>query len=288
MNTTKVKPNKLQTPVEELDELIRIALEEDIGGGDVTTDRIVTKSEKSSACWKAKEKGIAAGLYVGEKVFNTLDKEIRWEPQIEEGARVKSGDILVEMEGQSRALLTGERTALNFVQRISGIATATRRFTNILDGTNTKILDTRKTLPGFRALDKYAVKTGGGENHRMGLFDIALIKENHITVAGGIMQAVEAVRNGQPEVKIEVETTNFAEVKEAVAAGADMIMLDNMSIYEMQKSVDYIKGRAKTEASGNVTIESVKEIAAAGVDYISVGTLTHSVTAFDISQLIKK
>ncbi len=282
-----MKPTKIQS-AGNFDELIRRALAEDIGSGDVTTESIVPENKRSSACWMAKQDGVAAGLFVGEKVFNVLDEAFIWEPQIAEGAIVKAGNILVKMEGRSRSLLTGERTALNFVQRISGISTAARKYADVLDETNTQILDTRKTLPSFRALDKYAVKTGGGENHRMGLYDMAMIKENHITLAGGILQAVEQVRNSQPVIKIEVEATNWKQIKEAVTAGADMIMLDNMTNEMMREAVDWIDGRTITEASGNITIEHLEDVAATGVDYISVGALTHSAEAFDISQLIKK
>lgn len=269
-----------------LESIIRQALDEDIQSGDITTNRIVPAEMRCHARWIAKEEGVVAGLFVAEAVFRALDSSVVWTPNAEEGETVQPGDVLVEIKGNSRALLTGERTALNFVQRMSGIATATHRYVAELKGTNTKILDTRKTVPGLRALDKYAVKAGGGTNHRAGLYDMVLVKENHVRIAGGIADAVQKVRNADSEVRIEVETTDINEVKGAVLSEADIIMLDNMSNDEMKEAVELINGRAKTEASGNVTLERLKEIAVTGVDYISVGALTHSVRAFDISQLI--
>jgi nicotinate-nucleotide pyrophosphorylase (carboxylating) len=281
-----VKQTDLKQILPEIGALVRRALEEDIQSGDLTTEGIVPEDVTSRARWTAKEEGVAAGLFVGEAVFWMLDESLRWEPKVEEGDRVQVGDVLVEMEGKSRALLTGERTALNFVQRMSGIATAAAAYADQLKDTGTKVLDTRKTVPGLRALDKYAVKTGGGTNHRAGLFDMVMIKENHIAVAGGIAEAVRRAKNGSPRVKIEVETTSLREVEQALEAGADVIMLDNMSTDEMKKAVQFVSGRVETEASGNVTLERISEIVATGVDYISVGALTHSVRAFDISQMI--
>lgn len=283
--TTEVK-NNLEIDFD-IVPIVRHALEEDIRSGDVTTNRIVPATAKSRARWIAKGSGVIAGLFVGETVFKALADSIEWSPCVQEGESVSPGDVLVEIEGSSRALLTGERTALNFVQRISGIATKTRQYVNELEGTGTQILDTRKTVPGLRTLDKYAVKAGGGTNHRTGLYDMVLIKENHIRIAGGIAKAVEKVRREGSSIKIEIETTNLTEVEEALAAGADIIMLDNMSNDAMAQAVQIIAGNAKTEASGNVTLSRLKEIAACGVDYISSGALTHSVTAFDISQLIE-
>lgn len=244
------------------------------------------ETHTSSAQWVAKEEGVVAGLFVAKAVFESLDSTIVWNAKVSEGAQVQPGDEIAAIEGSTRALLSVERTALNFVQRMSGIATMTRRFAEALEGTNTQVLDTRKTIPGFRILDKYAVRTGGGTNHRAGLYDMVLIKENHITIAGGLQEAVSRVKNGSPNVKIEVETTTINEVEKAVQCGVDIIMLDNMSPEMMRKAVEIIDGRTTTEASGNITLENVKEIATTGVDYISVGALTHSVTAFDISQKI--
>lgn len=245
------------------------------------------ENSHSRAFWKAKEEGVVAGLFVARMVFEALDPDIKWQPKVEEGAAVDAGTVLVEMEGRSRALLTAERTALNFVQRMAGIATSTACYCRLLEGTDTRILDTRKTIPGLRSLDKYAVQAGGGTNHRAGLFDMVLIKENHIRIAGGLAEAVAKAKIGTPEVKIEMETTSLDEVRQALEAGVDIIMLDNMSLQEMKKAVELIDGRAQSEASGNVTIERLSEIANCGVDFISVGALTHSVSAFDISQLIK-
>lgn len=288
MNNNNVTKPPASPPIPEyLDSLISRALKEDINSGDITTNSIVGEDSKSRAIWKAKQNGVIAGLFIGKKVFQSLESDINWQLQVEEGQRVKSGDTLLTIEGSTRALLTGERTALNFVQRLCGIATQTAEYVKKLDGTDTLILDTRKTAPGFRVLDKYAVKTGGGENHRMGLYDMALIKENHISAAGGITNAVEAIRALDDEIQIEVEITNLEQIEEALDAGSDMIMLDNMSNEAMKSAVKFIGGKAKTEASGNITLNRLKEIAETGVDYISAGALTHSVKAFDISQTIK-
>jgi len=288
LNNNNVTKPPASPPIPEyLDSLISRALKEDINSGDITTNSIVGEDSKSRAIWKAKQNGVIAGLFIGKKVFQSLESDINWQLQVEEGQRVKSGDTLLTIEGSTRALLTGERTALNFVQRLCGIATQTAEYVKKLDGTDTLILDTRKTAPGFRVLDKYAVKTGGGENHRMGLYDMALIKENHISAAGGITNAVEAIRALDDEIQIEVEITNLEQIEEALDAGSDMIMLDNMSNEAMKSAVKFIGGKAKTEASGNITLNRLKEIAETGVDYISAGALTHSVKAFDISQTIK-
>lgn len=264
-----------------------MALEEDIRTGDVTTNALVPPGHRSCGVWTARQEGVVAGLFVGEAVFQALDPQMEWTPRVAEGERVQEGDILVEMEGRSRALLSGERTALNFVQRMAGIATAAATYSRLLAQTPVKILDTRKTVPGQRALDKYAVKAGGGTNHRHGLYDLAMIKENHIAAAGGLRPAVEGVRQYSPELKVEVETTSLEEVNEALESGADIIMLDNMSSERMREAVAMIGGRAQVEASGNITRQRLQEVAATGVDFISAGALTHSVTAFDISQRIE-
>ncbi len=286
-STVKTLQAGLPLPGKNIDSLIQTALVEDIGRGDVTTDSIIPETMQNRAIWRAKQDGVIAGLFMGEKVFRSLNSTIKWQSRVDEGRAVKKGTVLATIEGQTRALLTGERTALNFVQRMCGIATKTTKFAKRLEGTNTRILDTRKTLPGFRMLDKYAVKAGGGENHRMGLFDMALIKENHITAAGSILKALECIQEANNDVKIEVEAINLQQVKEALKARADMIMFDNMSNEEMEKAVALINGQAKTEASGNITLERFEEVAECGVDYISVGALTHSVEAFDISQIIE-
>jgi nicotinate-nucleotide pyrophosphorylase (carboxylating) len=268
--------------------LIDLALMDDVGDGDITTDNIVPSETRRKAKMVAKADGVIAGLPIAEMVFRKLDEKLIWNELVEEGAKVKSGDVLVEFEGTYRSLLTGERTALNFLQRLSGIATMSAKYADAVKDFQTVILDTRKTLPGFNKLDKYAVKKGGASNHRHGLHDMAMIKDNHIEVAGGIASAVKAVRSGvEHGIKIEVETTTLAQVQEAIDAKVDIIMLDNMDNETMRKAVELIAGRAKIEASGNMTFERLHDVAATGVDYISIGALTHSVSAMDISQRIE-
>jgi nicotinate-nucleotide pyrophosphorylase (carboxylating) len=268
--------------------LIELALKEDVGDGDITTDNIIPAESRRKAKMVAKADGVVAGLPVAEMVFRRLDPNFVWNVKTPEGTRVKKGDVMVEFEGTYRALLTGERTALNFLQRLSGIATMSAKYADAVKDFKTVILDTRKTLPGFRMLDKYAVKTGGASNHRIGLYDMAMIKDNHIEVAGGITKAVEAVRSKiKPGILIEVETTTLEQVQEALDAKADIIMLDNMNTETMKKGVELIAGQAKVEASGNMTLERLREVAATGVDYISIGALTHSVSALDISQRLE-
>lgn len=267
--------------------LFELAYAEDIGNGDITTNSLIQPAERKTAVFVAKENGVVAGLPVAEMVFRELDDTLEWNVKKQEGENVQKGEILVEFKASYRALLTGERIALNFVQRLSGIASATQVFVNEVKDFHVQILDTRKTLPGFRLLDKYAVKTGGATNHRMGLHDMVMIKDNHIQVAGGIKPAVDAVRMKMPvSIKIEVETTTIEEVKQALEAGADIIMLDNMTTEMMTEAVKLIGKRAKTEASGNMSLERLREVAATGVDFISIGSLTHSVKALDISQRI--
>lgn len=270
--------------------LIRLALDEDVANiGDITTDNLIPAETRRKAYMVAKADGVIAGLPIAEMVFRQLDQSLVWEPQVEEGAKVSNGTVLVRFEASYRALLTAERTALNFFQRLSGIATMAGKYAEAVKDTKTVILDTRKTLPGFRMLDKYAVKTGGATNHRIGLFDMVMIKDNHIEVAGGITPAVEQIKAKIPaEIKIEVETTTLEQVQEALNAGADIIMLDNMDNATMSKAVAMINGKAKVEASGNMTLERLKEVAATGVDYISIGALTHSVQAMDISQRLEE
>lgn len=270
------------------DRMITQSLEEDLGSGDITTNAVVDLDLKAKAVWVSKEDGVICGLPIAKQVFQKLDPGIEWNPSKKEGDEVNSGDEIVNFNANCRAILSAERTALNFVQRMSGIASQTRLAVNQLEGCKTKILDTRKTVPCLRALDKYAVLTGGGKNHRMGLFDMAMVKDNHIVAAGGIMKAVQRIREKNPDVKIEVEVTTLDQVAEALKAKADFIMLDNMEIEMMKQAVKTIAGRAVTEASGNVTIEKMPKIAQTGVDYISSGALTHSVKAFDISQRILK
>ncbi len=268
--------------------LIELALEEDVATGDLTTDHLIPVSIRKTAYMIAKAEGVIAGLPVAEMVFRRLDPSLDWNPEVGEGARVKKGDILVRFQASYRALLTGERTALNFLQRLSGVATMSALYARAISGYKTVVLDTRKTIPGFRLLDKYAVRTGGATNHRIGLFDMVMIKDNHIDIAGGITPAVSRIRSGIPAgIPIEVETTSLAQVEEALTAGADVIMLDNMDNGTMAEAVRLINGRAKVEASGNMTLERLREVAATGVDYISIGALTHSVQALDISQRIE-
>lgn len=267
--------------------LFDLAYAEDIGDGDVTTNNLIPLGQVKTARLVAKAEGIVAGLPVVEMVFSHFDKKLVWTEVKKDGDAVKKGDVIAEFSAGYRALLTGERIALNFLQRISGIATLTNRFVRAVEGSGVQILDTRKTLPAYRLLDKYAVKAGGGTNHRMGLYDMVMIKDNHIQVAGGIGAAVAAIREKtDPAIKVEVETTTLEQVKDAIAAGADIVMLDNMDTATMAEAVRLIGGRAKVEASGNMTLDRVAEVARTGVDYISIGALTHSVEALDISQQI--
>lgn len=267
--------------------LIGLAIKEDVGKGDLTTDNLIPAGERRNAYMMAKTPGVIAGLEVAEMVFRQFDPKLDWKPKKMDGDPVSRGEIIVEFSGSYRALLTGERTALNFLQRMSGIATTASEYAAAVAGTSTKILDTRKTLPGFRLLDKYAVRAGGASNHRTGLYDMVMIKDNHIAIAGGISNAVKAIRQSvESAVKVEVETTTLDEVREALDAGADIIMLDNMDTETMREAVGMVAGKAQTEASGNMTLGRIREVAGTGVDYISVGALTHSVTAMDISQRI--
>lgn len=274
--------------IESIKSVIDYALKEDIGNGDITTNSLIPIGLQTKATMVAKSTGVIAGLAIAEYVFRTLSTDITWKTFVNDGDKVSKGDLILEISGSYRALLTGERVALNFLQRMSGIATMTANYVDTLKGYKTKILDTRKTVPGLRLLDKYAVLMGGGTNHRIGLYDMVLIKDNHIKIAGGITNAVTQIKKNLPDgIKIEVETTTIEEVHEALAAGVDIIMLDNMSNSTMAESVRIIGSQAKVEASGNMTIDRLKEVAATGVDFISIGALTHSVTAFDISMNIE-
>ncbi|MFV0290212.1 MAG: carboxylating nicotinate-nucleotide diphosphorylase [Mangrovibacterium sp.] len=275
--------------IQSAEHLLDLAFEEDLKAGDITTNNLIAQSEVRKAFWRAKEDGVVVGLPIAEMAFRRLDSDLQWTPLVHDGDSVKKGDILVQFSASYRAILSAERIALNFVQRLSGIATETQKYVKEVAHTSTQILDTRKTLPAYRLLDKYAVKMGGGTNHRIGLYDMVMIKDNHIDIAGGITQAVQEIRAKVPnDIKIEVETTNIIDVEEAVLAGADIIMLDNMSNEQMAEAVRYIAGRAKTEASGNMNLQRLSDVAATGVDFISVGALTHSVMALDISQRIEK
>ena len=267
----------------EISRCIKSALEEDIGTGDVTTDTIVPAIASLRGRILAKQDGIVAGLDVAKQVFKFLSEGIAFVAKQQDGSSVRQGAVLAELEGPARALLTGERTALNFLGRMSGIATLTRQFVDAVAGTNAVILDTRKTAPGLRMTDKLAVRLGGGQNHRNGLFDMILIKDNHIDFAGSITNAVQRVRSSQTPLEIEVETLTLDNVREALALGVGRILLDNMSLATMREAVSMCAGRAKLEASGNVTLDNVLEVAGTGVDYISVGALTHSPRVFDVS-----
>jgi nicotinate-nucleotide pyrophosphorylase (carboxylating) len=268
---------------DEVSQSIRRALEEDIRSGDVTTDSIVPANASLRGRVIAKQTGVIAGLNVAEAVFRALDQHITFTPQVTDGARVETKTVVAELAGPGRALLTGERTALNFLGRMSGIATLTAQFVYAVSGTSAVILDTRKTAPGLRFTDKLAVRLGGGQNHRTGLFDMVLIKDNHIDFAGSITAAVTRVREAGVKVEIEVEARTLNDVREALALGVERILLDNMTFEVMREAVQITAGRAKLEASGNVSLETVHEVARTGVDYISVGALTHSPKVFDVS-----
>lgn len=271
--------------MDEIKGVVSKALYEDIRDGDITTESLIPDSMRGEACLKAKESGIICGLWVAELVFRQLSQDIVFKPLVSDGESISEGSVLAEITGSMRAILTGERTALNFLQRMSGISTATSGFVHKLEGLNAKILDTRKTAPCMRLLDKYAVKAGGGENHRIGLYDMVLIKDNHIDAAGSIKNAVSEIKGSlQKAVKIEIEARNLDEVRQALIENPDVIMFDNMSISDMKEGVIAVDGRAKTEASGNISLDMVREVALTGVDYISVGSLTHSVRALDLSQ----
>ncbi len=266
------------------DKYIKMALEEDINSEDVSTNAVMPEYKKGEVELICKEDGIIAGLMVFERVFTLLDPKTQVTCHVKDGDEVKKGEVLAVVTGDIRVLLSGERTALNYLQRMSGIATYTRSVTRLLEGTKTTLLDTRKTTPGMRVFEKYAVRVGGGANHRYNLSDGVLLKDNHIDAAGSVTQAVQAARAYAPFVrKIEVETEDLDMVREAVEAGADIIMLDNMTPEQMAEAVRIINGRAETECSGNVTKENINTIAHLGVDYISSGALTHSAPILDIS-----
>lgn len=266
------------------DKLIMQALEEDITSEDISTNAVMPKEQMGEVDLICKEDGVIAGLWVFERVFTLLDPNVTVSLSVKDGDEVKKGQKMGTVAGDIRVLLSGERTALNYLQRMSGIATYTRSVAKLLEGSKTKLLDTRKTTPNMRIFEKYAVRAGGGYNHRYNLSDGVLLKDNHIGAAGSVRKAVEMAREYAPFVrKIEIETENLDMVREAVEAGADIIMLDNMSPEMMRDAVAYIDGRAKTECSGNVTKENVAQLAAVGVDYISSGALTHSAPILDIS-----
>jgi len=264
--------------------IVQCALDEDIGGGDVTSLAILASDLELAGQIVSKEQGVVAGLEVANLAFRLVDERISMIPQVTDGEAIAPAQILAQVRGPGVGILSAERVALNFLQRMSGIATMARRFVEAVRGTKAVILDTRKTVPGLRVLDKMAVRLGGGQNHRLGLYDMVLIKDNHIAAAGSIGEAVRRTRAAVGSgFAIEVEVTSLPQLEEALAAEVDRIMLDNMGIDEMAEAVEFAGGRVELEASGNVTLDNVADIAATGVDFISVGSLTHSVRALDIS-----
>jgi len=272
-----------------IDKIIEIALAEDIHTGDITTLAMLPQARRMRARLVAKEPMVLAGVAVAERVFARLDPSIRFEAAFSDADRLQVGDIIARIEGDAASLLQGERVSLNLLQRMCGIATQTAAFVKELEGTAARVVDTRKTTPGLRVLEKYSVRVGGGTNHRTGLYDGVLIKENHIAAAGGILEAVRRARAYIPHtLKVEIETETLEQVALALQAGADIIMLDNMSLAEMSEAVLLIGGRALVEASGGVNLQSIRAIAQTGVDIISVGALTHSVRAADISMLMEE
>jgi nicotinate-nucleotide pyrophosphorylase (carboxylating) len=273
---------------EEIHRAVQAALAEDVGSGDITTQATVPEAAAARAVMIAREPVVVVGLAVAEAVFQELSPTIQIEHGAKDGDRATAGQTLLRIHGSARALLAAERTALNFVQRLSGIATLTSQFVDAVKGTRAKILDTRKTTPGLRRLEKYAVRCGGGHNHRIGLFDHVLIKDNHLAalqneLPNAVTAAVRLVREKYPKHKIEVEADSLEQVEQALAAGADIILLDNMNLVQLRVAVQQARGKAETEASGGVNLASVRQIAETGVDYISVGAITHSARAVDIA-----
>lgn len=268
----------------EFDRIIQMSLDEDMPNGDITTVATVKPDALAEGAFKAKADGVLCGIDIARRTFELSGGGVEFVAHFKDGDFIKSGDVIATVTGNAHSILKGERTALNLMQRASGIATVTRNAVDAVEGYHARITDTRKTMPGLRVLDKYAVRVGGAVNHRFGLSDGILIKDNHISAAGGITSAVKAAKGYAPHtLKIEVEAESFAQVKEALDAGADIIMLDNMTCDEMAKAVRFIDGKAVTEASGNMGERDLKAVAASGVDLISIGALTHSVKALDIS-----
>ena len=272
-----------------INKIVEQALLEDIGTGDITTESIIPSNLKAKGIIKTSEEGVVAGLNIACLVFQKLDSEIIFQEKIKDGTQVVRGKVLAEITGSAQTILKGERVALNFLQRMSGIATITSKFCQEVKDFPVRIVDTRKTTPGLRILEKYAVRMGGGYNHRFGLYDAVLIKDNHIAVAGGIKSAVNSIRKQiSHTVKIEVEVENLSQLQEALEMKVDIIMLDNMDLNTMKKAVKMVKDKALIEASGGITLANVREIAQTGVDLISIGALTHSVKSLDISMDILK
>jgi nicotinate-nucleotide pyrophosphorylase (carboxylating) len=272
---------------EDVRRLVRAALNEDVGAGDVTSEATIALDAQARAQMVARQALTLAGVEIAEMVFAEISPDTRVTRRARDGQRLERGDVMLEVAGPARAILAGERVALNFLQRLSGVATLTAQYVEAVRGTGAQILDTRKTTPGLRSLEKYAVTCGGGKNHRMGLFDMVLIKDNHLAALSGekpnaITAAVRRARRKYPHFKVEVEADTPEQVQQAVDAGADIILLDNMSIEQLRAAVHLVAGRAKTEASGGITLQSARAIAETGVDFLSVGALTHSATAVDI------
>ena len=268
--------------VDVIERAVHAALAEDVGKGDVTTEATVDEDRVALATLMLREAGVVCGLGVAEAVFAALDEDVEFEPLVEEGAFLERGGAVARVRGSARAVLTGERTALNFLGRLSGIATSTRRYVDAVAGTGVVILDTRKTTPGLRALEKHAVAVGGGRNHRFGLDDGVLVKDNHLRAAGSVAAAVERLRSCT-ELSVEVECDTLQQVEEALAAGVDAVLLDNMTLAELREAVALVRGRGRLEASGGVTLDTVRAIAETGVDEISIGALTHSARSLDVS-----
>lgn len=271
-----------------LERLVRLALEEDVGSGDATTEWTVPEEDRAKADVVSKGAAVVAGLEAFVLTYQMVDPEVRVEPHVPDGAPVETGDVVLSLSGPARALLTGERVALNFLGRLSGVATATRAFVRAVEGTAARVIDTRKTTPGFRKLEKAAVVAGGGTNHRMGLYDMVLVKDNHIAAAGGIEAAVEAVRNRNVRgLSVEVEVTDMEELEAAMRAGADRVLLDNMTPEQVARAVARVQGsdgpRPQLEASGNMSLDRIRSYAETGVDFISVGAITHSAPTADFS-----
>ncbi len=272
-----------------VDEIIYNGLKEDINNFDITTDILIDKESKSLAHMLAKEEGVIAGLNVAQRVFEILDKDVNVKNNVKEGDKVSKGTVIAQIEGSTKAILNGERLALNLIQRMSGIATISRKYRDIVKDIPVRIVDTRKTTPGLRILEKYAVRVGGCYNHRYNLSEAVLIKDNHIKAIGGIKKAIDKIKNNLSHtIKVEVEVESIEGLKEAIEAGADIVMLDNMNLEDMRKAVEIGRGKVILEASGGITIEELVETAKTGVDVISVGALTHSVKALDISLIIGK
>ena len=277
---------------EQIDKLIALALQEDLGSpGDITSNFTISDDATASAKIVAKESGVIAGIPIAKRVFLNVDERVRFHEELDDAAKIRAGDVIVRIIGPARSILAAERTALNFLQRLSGIATLTSKFVEKTAGTRAKILDTRKTTPGWRYLEKYAVRAGGGYNHRLGLYDMILIKENHVVAGSSITNAVERIRREisarNLHLAIEVESRTLDEVAEALTLSVDRIMLDNMPLWPIREAVKMVNGRVALEVSGGVTLETVREIAETGVDYISIGALTHSAKALDLTLLLQ-